>query len=660
MYNFMKDDASIDYTEEKSSTADDDRFDSTVENYEHGERSLIAPNRLSSIRDNCLEIPYFPITASGETVYSTICRFAERSGLPDHLLISMLAGHKNLAAVLSPMTGHLGHLSKVMPYGHPWRNAMTIVCSHTTLPYFIYFLRDQVRRQWISRMIEESDPSTIVMSLALTMYPVPAIPHHPRYCSICISEQEQKYGFSYFKREHQLPGVFICPEHETILSYGCNICGPYPIKYRRFCMAGRCNCGRSDDLPVIKEWEDITPLLWIARESSYMVDSSGTKYINARAILKEAATRNGFNQGRQIDYKKLATGIESRFSPDVLKLLGVTVWHGKEPAIWISQLLQDSLAYRKKPTLLILLVLGTLFESISAFEKGCLDSEPSDKKRETVVTLGFKSEFNNVKRSLKVKKIIDWSDLNGHIADGKKINALTLLYKVNRSTVARELRRQGVYYPLSTKTKNYLGNKLTLILNDLKSRIPRFEIMKKYHCSKELLLSIEIDQPFPKPPVRDRHVHRTENKLNTSDLRDKHRSIIEDYLKQIPNPGRQIIRKEMRSTYEYMMRNDKKWFCERVPKIRKDVPRKRNPQKWIQRDQQKSKELLEILNEIKNPIQKPVWLTKYKFLKSIGIYSSYNNNPNLYPSVSDVISRNIETHEEYTDRLFHWARRNRV
>jgi len=109
-----------------------------------------------------------------------------------------------------------------------------------------------------------------------------------------------------------------------------------------------------------------------------------------------------------------------------------------------------------------------------------------------------------------------------------------------------------------------------------------------------------------------------------------------------------------------MMRNDKKWFCEHVPKIRKEVPRKKNPQKWIQLDQRKSKELLEILNEIKNPIQKPVWINKCKMLTSIGLLASYSQNPKLYPSVSDVILRNVETREEYAARLSHWARRNLV
>jgi len=155
-------------------------------------------------------IPFFPIPAPGETVYSALCRYAERSGLSANDLLSILAGNRFYRAVLSPMTGHISHLSQVIPYGHPWRDAVTIVRGHTTLPYYIYFLPVHERERWISLMVEDNKPQSIFMSLALTMYPVPPIPPHPQYCPQCVFEQEQKYGFSFYKREHQLPGVLIC------------------------------------------------------------------------------------------------------------------------------------------------------------------------------------------------------------------------------------------------------------------------------------------------------------------------------------------------------------------------------------------------------------------------------------------------------------------
>jgi hypothetical protein len=37
------------------------------------------------------------------------------------------------------------------------------------------------------------------------------------FCESCVSEQREKYGFGYWHRAHQLPGVYWCPWHKSPL-----------------------------------------------------------------------------------------------------------------------------------------------------------------------------------------------------------------------------------------------------------------------------------------------------------------------------------------------------------------------------------------------------------------------------------------------------------
>jgi len=45
------------------------------------------------------------------------------------------------------------------------------------------------------------------------------------WCICCVEEDEEKYGVSYYHRDHQLPGVFHCDKHKIGLISGCSECG---------------------------------------------------------------------------------------------------------------------------------------------------------------------------------------------------------------------------------------------------------------------------------------------------------------------------------------------------------------------------------------------------------------------------------------------------
>lgn len=548
--------------------------------------------------------------------------------MPDGYIMQCLTGQRLRTPILSYLPGCIGIISKSAPVGHIWGNAMKIVSDYSALPYFVYFLPARERQEWASRLVAEKSSQSISMALGLTMFPISPVSRHPRYCPQCVIDQIREFGFSFFRRHHQLPGVLVCAEHEEILSYGCSVCGPYPIKNRGLSMPGRCKCELLTPLPVIPNHTDITQLLWIARESEFMVNSAGTGHDDPRSVLKEVAVQKGFGRGTIIDYRKLASGIEARFGKDVLKLTGLQIWTDNQPAAWIRRLLQSSGKDKKKPSIQLLLVIGVLFDSICDFEAW--------QKSEVPISAGVGKKSA---KCVGLKILID---------NNYKVTEIAKHYGVGYGTVIREIRQQGLTLPLSNRIRNALGAKLDLIRQDLIAGIPKKKIMSKYGCCEETLILIEIDRPI----ISENHRQTTRSKV-----REKHRTTLIAFLKLYPNAGRAKIMAALPTCYDYFMRVDREWFFEQIPERKKaDQLTLRTPRiNWQLLDEQKSQELKQVVGQLYDSNEKPIRVTKFGLLKSIGLQSKYCANTCRFEKVGEILSRYTESHEEFIVRRITWA-----
>ena len=47
---------------------------------------------------------------------------------------------------------------------------------------------------------------------------------HWRWCSVCLEEDQDNFGISYYHYQHQIPGVFFCQKHNTRLISSCDRC----------------------------------------------------------------------------------------------------------------------------------------------------------------------------------------------------------------------------------------------------------------------------------------------------------------------------------------------------------------------------------------------------------------------------------------------------
>lgn len=590
----------------------------------------------------------FPIPKTGETVYSLFSRYATRTGFQDKIILESLTNQRLVSALLSAVPGHIPKISTLVPEKHPWTEAKYTLLTNTAFPYYTYFDSPEKRETTTATTLSENHAHKITMSLGLTVYPLDACPEHPRFCPACVEEDIIKPGFAYYRREHQLPGVVVCWRHGDILNHGCAVCGTYPIINHSLCMPGRCGCSgqiaplvADENLPQNHE-----ALTWFAQQSALMVNSQGTACENIRHDLRSFAMDHGISKGSLLDYHKLASAINSRYGAEFLNWLGAPAFVDGCPAPWVRRLLYSQLNDQKRsPAIFFLLIIGTFFDSISAFEESIISREQStSQSKATSTSVQTKSsDFKSRLTEHQIKTIIDLS---------KKppcgIPGIADRLGVKVADVVATIKGLKLQFPLTARTIKRLGvETIAAIRRDLLAGIDKTQIQKLHNCSEWSVDLIVLDDPS----LNDKHKEAREaRKLN------EHKSVLVKLLENDPLLTRTKLQEEISSgTYEYLLKHDPEWFDKTLPQQQKTSTGHREKRRdWDERDKVKANKIQCYLDSI-TAMEKPVWITETRLLKRAKILYSYHENTDKYPRVSKLIRESAESRSQFRERKLKWA-----
>lgn len=316
--------------------------------------------------------PFFPSPEQGELVFSGFCRCAESTGTQATDLLFRLTGQRHHAPISAPLPTCLFHISEHLPVGHVWCNVEDTILNHTIFPYLTFFLRPEVAKEALTRLASESDANSVSGFLGLSEYR--STVHHTRilWCSQCGSDDQRAFGFSYFHREHQIPGVFLCWKHGILLNRGCSVCGSYPIPHTMFSLPGTCGCKSRarpwsiEEIPA----SAIDSLFWIALASADLLRVKTTDR-HRRIILANALDTTDFRRGSLPDYQAIASALNSRFGAECLEFLGYPALRTDgRPSPWVPGCLRVSREERRIATLPLMLLTGLVFETMQAFAQG--------------------------------------------------------------------------------------------------------------------------------------------------------------------------------------------------------------------------------------------------------------------------------------------------
>ena len=158
-------------------------------------------------------LSYFPEMYPDEILYSAIARYHKYSGNPHicHTINDLFRNKSDSSSVILP--AHLKYFSEQEEFfGVSFED---LLYQRTLFPFYALFQSDQFIQNVIRWTKEESgetefDKYGIWRKSAKT-------PAHLRYCPVCLKEDSNKYGETYWHRQHQIFGVSVCSTHKTVL-----------------------------------------------------------------------------------------------------------------------------------------------------------------------------------------------------------------------------------------------------------------------------------------------------------------------------------------------------------------------------------------------------------------------------------------------------------
>lgn len=279
---------------------------------------------------------YFPTPYEDELIYSTIARYHIYSANPGHIhSIEDLFNSRTICSSLE-FQGELDFLIKNLPIGSKL-TLENIIYHHTLFPYYAAFIPEERALKAIKIMRRGN------LSKVYNMLGVISLGHKIqslqffRHCPECVKEDVANYGETFWHREHQIPGVFVCSKHDLyLLDTNLPIIGANRQMYN-----GARNIEFKDNSLDLKGnmhikakllTESINILL--NREYTFYNPEKSRKVLMNKLISKGLASPYGL-----IRQTKLQEEVIEFWGEEFLKLLGHQI-DIKDPANWLTTLVR--------------------------------------------------------------------------------------------------------------------------------------------------------------------------------------------------------------------------------------------------------------------------------------------------------------------------------
>ena len=155
-----------------------------------------------------MSIAYFPTIYPDELIYSVFSRFYQNAGYPNYIFCAEdLFVNKRVKPdiefinELKPEIIHL--LCRDMIIEH-------LIEKHTMFPYYARFLPKERRIKGFEALCSMSGNYNNLLAVPKQKN---GKERYLRYCPLCVKEDREVYGETYWHRSHQMMGVDFCPKH---------------------------------------------------------------------------------------------------------------------------------------------------------------------------------------------------------------------------------------------------------------------------------------------------------------------------------------------------------------------------------------------------------------------------------------------------------------
>lgn len=345
-----------------------------------GTRTQTTPARLA---------PYqcFPDIYADELFYSIQARFALQLGdLGIRRTTEELFGFQVQKPPIALPFG-LGIVANRMPskYGMTGRD---LVRRHTLLPYYMAYRPQAVRAQAERQAL--SATGRVALTAGVRAEPLGAL-EALRFCPECFATDRAEGRELYWRRQHQLPIVLVCAEHERLLLN--SLATPTTGFNAKFAPASDRNCPKGAK-PVVGQTSTITrgTLLEIARDAAMLL---GGRYpAHAPETLKdkgfhELLTDKGLTANTQIDWPPFQAAMRLALDPILPSFPAVAAGIGRVSG-WLEHATDRSRPHHTDATLLAAFGIARIPDTEPPFGRGpwpCLNPLAEHHGRHTIAEI---------------------------------------------------------------------------------------------------------------------------------------------------------------------------------------------------------------------------------------------------------------------------------
>lgn len=158
-------------------------------------------------------IGYFPAPYPEEIIYSVLARYSRYVGHPKPDRLNTLLFGRAYYRCNIEFSSRLGLLASKLPNPDAL-TADTMLFGHTMFPYYASFMKPARRAAAIAARISPEGSTT---PLIVNRWKWLQVDKTLRFCPKCVVRMHADQGELYWRRDHQIPTVLLCPDHDEVL-----------------------------------------------------------------------------------------------------------------------------------------------------------------------------------------------------------------------------------------------------------------------------------------------------------------------------------------------------------------------------------------------------------------------------------------------------------
>jgi len=205
---------------------------------------------------------FFPTPYPDELLYSVIARCAAWRGVNSMKRFALLLFGTGYPRATVDLPNRLDALAERIPGGSTVTPELLIE-RNTLFPLYRSFLPKERADRIVAAMRGDDRGNIIHGAIGLRASTMKA-PRFLRYCPKCIAEDEENHGEPYWHRVHQVPGVHVCPIHETWLEES-TVAMASPSTRHAFYALGESSVQKQERTCATPSEEDLPRHLAVAR-----------------------------------------------------------------------------------------------------------------------------------------------------------------------------------------------------------------------------------------------------------------------------------------------------------------------------------------------------------------------------------------------------------